>query len=97
MLDYDTLDAGIREQVSILRNAGYNTTDSGDGSKWGKIDCAFAPHPHIIAKHVGSLESARIAALEGLDILGHGWDAEISYGIGDDFVMLIFQRPTEDK
>lgn len=39
--DYASLDDGIRATVQGLREAGFNTTDSGDGSKAGFMEGAM--------------------------------------------------------
>jgi hypothetical protein len=41
------LDDGIRETVKWLREQGFNTTDSGDGSKAAAMECAFN-YPNVI-------------------------------------------------
>lgn len=47
---YDELDPGIRDLVRFLRERhGFNTTDSGDGSKAATMDCAM-PFPHVVIK-----------------------------------------------
>lgn len=40
-LDLETLDPGIRRLVSLLREAGFDTCDSGDGSKAPAMECAL--------------------------------------------------------
>lgn len=47
-LDYETLNPGIREVVRLLRGAGFNTTDSGDGitNVAGGMEGAI-PFPHV--------------------------------------------------
>jgi hypothetical protein len=44
-VDYESLDEGVREVVAFLREKGFNTTDSGDGTKTD-MDCAL-PYPHV--------------------------------------------------
>jgi len=51
-IDYDEIDPGIRDVVRRLREAGYNTTDSGDGvTKFAEggeaMDCAL-PYAHVL-------------------------------------------------
>lgn len=46
-LDYSQLDAGIRDTVRWLRARGYHTSDSGDGTKAGEMDCAW-PVPMVV-------------------------------------------------
>lgn len=53
LLDYDQLDAGVRETVRLLRLAGFETVDSGDGAAsmggtprpWPKMD-----EGHVVVK-----------------------------------------------
>jgi hypothetical protein len=44
--DYEQLDAGIRDVVRLLRGFGFETCDSGDGSKYPEMECA-APFPMV--------------------------------------------------
>lgn len=47
-VNYDALDPGIREVVRLLRDAGFDTTDSGDGvSKPAVGRTLDIPHVHI--------------------------------------------------
>lgn len=43
---WEELDPGIEPVVRALWNAGYEPTDSGDGSKHGTMECAL-PVPHV--------------------------------------------------
>jgi hypothetical protein len=47
--DYEQLDPGIRKLVLLLREVGgFDTTDSGDGSKAGSMECALdVPNVHM--------------------------------------------------
>lgn len=45
-LNYGELDPGIRRTVKLLRDAGFETSDSGDGSKAETMLCS-APFPMI--------------------------------------------------
>jgi hypothetical protein len=50
VIDYDELDVGIRETVRWLRDHGFNTCDSGDGSKAVTMDCAESvPNVHMLS------------------------------------------------
>jgi len=45
LLDYSLLNPGIRKMVQLLREAGFNTTDSGDGATH---DCECDhPNPYV--------------------------------------------------
>jgi hypothetical protein len=48
-LNVDELDPGIRDLVVYLRARGWNTIDSGDGSKAGTMECAL-PYRHVAAR-----------------------------------------------
>lgn len=54
---WEELDPGISEAVRLLWDAGFQTTDSGDGSKAGSQEGAL-PYPHVFAV----VEPARMAA-----------------------------------
>ena len=41
-VNYDELDPNIRRVVRLLRDNGFNTCDSGDGSKAATMECAVA-------------------------------------------------------
>lgn len=46
-IDYSTLDPGIREVVRLLREAGHETTDSGDGVSKGADGL---PRAHVVIR-----------------------------------------------
>lgn len=64
-LDYAELDPGIREIVRRLREAGFDTTDSGDGKSKPKAARVFdVPHVHMMTTPGGLIvESTRLAHL----------------------------------
>jgi len=45
-LNLNMIDPGVRELVRLLRAAGFNTCDSGDGSKAKDMECAV-PYPMV--------------------------------------------------
>ncbi len=45
-MNYDELDAGIRETVRLLRDNGFQTTDSGDGTGPGSTLRPWNKQPH---------------------------------------------------
>lgn len=87
--NYDELDPGIREVVRALNDAGFDTSDSGDGvskpADWYESGCAI-PFPHVVmATSVASMvEDAKRAAA----VLGSGWTVEASYSTRDDHALL---------
>jgi hypothetical protein len=46
-IDYDDLDPGIRRVVRLLNQHGFVTSDSGDGSKAGVMECAV-DYPMVV-------------------------------------------------
>lgn len=48
-INYDELDPGIRETVRWMRELGFETIDSGDGSKAGWMEGAL-DFPHVVAR-----------------------------------------------
>ena len=46
LVDFAELDPGIRETVRLLRDAGFRTTDSGDGVSKVDMECA-EPVPNV--------------------------------------------------
>lgn len=84
-IDYEQLDPGIRDLVRRLREAGFDTTDSGDGvskpPEWYQPDergiTEAFDFPHVVCKtepHLLFAESRRLLAL-----LGDEWDVEANY------------------
>lgn len=66
-LDYASLNPGIREVVSLLRQHGYDTTDSGDGITniaAGMEGAIPAPHVHCVIDPASFMHAAnKIVAL----------------------------------
>lgn len=59
----DQLDPGVRTLVQVVRALGYETTDSGDGSKFGDMDGAL-PFPHVCARistHLPAMHAVQAA------------------------------------
>lgn len=95
-INYDELDPGIRERVRKMREAGFNTTDSGDGvSKIGYMECAL-PFPHVYA--VGSPETM-VQDCEKLWAMFPDATVEATYSPADRTLMLgvyWFQQSSEE-
>lgn len=79
-VDYAALDPGIREIVRRVNDAGFETTDSGDGvskpADWYAIGEAI-PFPHVVAATTPGLmvpAAERLAA-----VLGPEWNVEAVY------------------
>lgn len=100
-LDVSQLDEGIRDLVVLLRENGFETTDSGDGSKAMDMDCAVDV-PHVYMK--GDLETAKAEStrlmklLESHSVLfdGEVTSIEVSYSPVDDICMLAVFGVTDD-
>ena len=93
---WDDLDPGIVEAVRFLWEAGFQPTDSGDGSKAGSIECA-TPYPHVFAvvpvERMAD-EATRAAALVW-EVLGMGRPTvEVSFNPDDGLaILLVFWPP----
>lgn len=78
--DYEQLDPGIRMTVKRLRDAGYETTDSGDGgskpAEWFETGEAM-PFPHVVVATTCERMCADADAIAAL--LGSPWVCEASY------------------
>lgn len=87
--DYDQLDPGIRSVVRSLHDAGFTTTDSGDGvskSNWSYATGGAIPFPHVVASSTVDAmvsDARRLAA-----VLGPDWTVEASYQTHTDNVHL---------
>ena len=75
-------DPGIRDVVQALRSLGFDTTDSGDGSKAAWMECALDyQHVVFVGRHGREIEWAE--CLRALDLLakireGEEWQVELS-------------------
>ncbi|HEX8030309.1 MAG TPA: hypothetical protein VF491_17665 [Vicinamibacterales bacterium] len=79
-VNYDELDPGIREIVRRVNQAGFETTDSGDGvskpAAWYESGEAI-PFPHLVATTTAAdmvADACRLSA-----VLGDGWTVEAEY------------------
>lgn len=89
--DYSALDPGIRELVRVLRAAGFDTTDSGDGSKATWQEGAL-PFRHVVAQvEPGRLivEAHRLMAVAAQAGYAPGWRVEASYSPWDGVALLV--------
>jgi hypothetical protein len=92
MLDYDSLDEGIRETVRMLRGHGFKTCDSGDGSKAAIMSCA------VDFPMVAAIASSKEAMCAEADLMFHllqetephrRWSVDASYNPADGVPCLI--------
>ena len=91
VIDYSTIDAGVRNEVRRLHDAGLTTTDSGDGSKAPEMGCALSfPNISIVTTRETGVEDLERA----LEVLGGAWRAELSWAPGEPW--LIFCHLDED-
>lgn len=89
-LNYEEMDPGIRDVVKALNEAGFETTDSGDGSKAATDEDAFA-FPHVAGAfrsgshvHAIALEAAVDRIVEIIhDNDGRDWKCDASFGSDD--------------
>lgn len=87
--DYAQLDSGIREIVRTLRERGWNTTDSGDGSSKPKEKREF-DFPHVAVAVGGHQDLRRNAYVLAAD-LPAGWIVEATFSTKDK-ISLLFAR-----
>lgn len=94
-LDPATLDPGIRDVVDALRACGWDTCDSGDGSKRGEGTLPF-PHVAIVdpAHRVDVPGSARaILAVVNSTDGREGWIVEAGYCTADGVLTFVASLP----
>lgn len=81
----DTIDEGIRDFVKYLVDQGYETTDSGDGSKAATMECAL-PYPHVFGM-VPKEEDIKVFAHDLLSrVKAYGYTdpiVEVNYSASD--------------
>lgn len=84
-LDYEALDPGIREVVRLIRDAGYETTDSGDGISKRATNPDALPFPHVVVVLLNTVdanawadETCRIHEMVR-SRFGTRWKAELSW------------------
>jgi hypothetical protein len=85
-IDYSELDPGIRDVVRVMREAGFDTTDSGDGVSKPKDGMCVLEYPHVFAMTEPARmvsEADRLVAL-----LGPEWDVDVSYSPRDGKAIL---------
>lgn len=76
-LDYDQLDDGIRHTVRVLRRNGFDTCDSGDGTKANTLGCALdIPNVHMMVSPPGDIIPEALRLREVLEEEG----AEVPHG-----------------
>lgn len=87
--DYEALDSGIRETVRLLRNEGFETTDSGDGVSKPQDERVY-PMPHVAA--VTSPDIMVLQAERMVRVLGANWWVEATYSTRDRRAILFAAR-----
>lgn len=87
---YEEMDAGIRDTVRLLRNNGFDTTDSGDGSKAGHMGCAIE-FPHVFCA-MQRFEDFVSQADKAQGLLGDDWTVEASYSAKDQRTFLMCMK-----
>lgn len=90
------LDPGIREAVLLLRDAGFETSDSGDGRSKPPAGIAY-PFPHVIATTTKAQlldEADRMLATLTAHPCGiKGWVVEAIYSTRDGCVLFAKGKP----
>lgn len=87
-IDYNDLDPGIRDTVRLLRTAGFETTDSGDGGKTD-MECSIE-FPHVFCElDLASFVSETNRAQR---LLGDEWTAEARYSAKDGKCILLCMK-----
>lgn len=93
------LDPGIVEHVRVLNAHGFTTTDSGDGSKEGRVEGAVGwPHVVCVVAPCDLLKEAdRCMEVLRQPPFGPGWTVEASYSPHDGIAVLYCAKyPQED-
>ena len=95
--DYAKLDPGIREIVRLLRYAGFDTADSGDGVSKSRSDyergyALRTPHIFSVAVPDQMLKEARRMQT----LLGGAWAVEASFSATDGTALLMAWLREED-
>jgi len=89
-MNYAELDPGIRDVVSLLREHGFETTDSGDGvskpAEWYASGEAM-PFPNVAAKVARESFFGEAARMQ--EVLGPKWRIEATYWPSSDVYMLL--------
>lgn len=95
-LDYDQLDPGIRDTVALLRAAGFETSDSGDGESKSAEDYASGeaiPFPHVAARTTP--QTMLVDAERMFALLGEPWQVEATYIASTGTAYLFASRVTD--
>lgn len=90
-LDYDALDPGIRDVVRLIREAGYETTDSGDGISKRATQPDALPFPHVVVR-LGLVDWRRSTYhLHDLvrDRFGNEWRVQLSWAPGEPAIVMV--------
>lgn len=100
-VNYDALDPGIREIVRAIRAAGFDTTDSGDGSKGSSMVGALG-YAHVVV-NLGKYErlgQGEIDDIQQLRVMagtiGDGWSVEASWIPGSELIVTVFDKEMAD-
>ena len=89
--DYTQIDEGIRDVVRSLREAGFDTCDSGDGTK-DDMGCAL-DYPNVSA--IVDVDTLVEEGDRMLEVLGDDWIVQASYSPNDGYALLHAYQPSE--
>jgi hypothetical protein len=96
-IDLSALDPGIRDVVRRIREAGFETTDSGDGvsksADWYASGEAI-PFPHVAVETTPGWMVSDAHQLA--ELLGDGWNVEATYATHDQ-VASLFARTLDPR
>ena len=90
------LDPGIADVVQRLREAGFETTDSGDGVSKPNMECAM-PFPHVAARLriLGDCDWLADEAHRMRAVCGEGWEVQLSYSTSDGSWLLFASQESQ--
>lgn len=90
---YSALDPGIVDTVRLLRDEGFNTTDSGDGVSKPPEGRTFGDLAHVVC--VVRWREDMLAEADRLHVLlGDTWHVEANYSTRDRVCLLVATKGT---
>lgn len=105
-MNYEELDPNIRKVVQLLRENNFDTTDSGDGSKYPEMECAEPiANVYSVVRHWSNLQTEcdRMHQLllqkVGEPIMtneGPSWIVQGTYLPGDKIAIVELHGVTDD-
>lgn len=96
LIDLNQLDPGIRDVVALLREHGFETTDSGDGITKDLGNFENMPFPHVVVTtEEGRMfhESLRLYDFLGKADVPAGWKVEATFDPADRSTIIMVTWP----